>query len=180
MYLISLGASEFEPSAFNICKLKNAPPLVCCNEIVSPQCFIPRKTKKRMSNLSSVYYSKILRESCFYYRRLCLFCHGYESDVPLFHFVFSVHTSPIELSATKWDSNLYQSTWTASVWPLNALTQPDPVSCRAPKRFSVKQNPDLSSWLCNCVGNESLRKSVHKLNKKNLFVQRYIFMKIHL
>lgn len=69
MYLISLGASEFKPSVFNICRIKNAPSFLCSNEIVSPQCFIPRK-QNRMSNLSRAYYSKIIRKSCFYYRRL--------------------------------------------------------------------------------------------------------------
>lgn len=45
--------------------------------------------QKRMSNLSSVYYSKILRESCFYYRRLCLFGHGYNQMFRFFFFFFS-------------------------------------------------------------------------------------------
>lgn len=54
MYLISLGASEFEPSVFNICKLKNAPPFVCSNEIVSPQCFVPQKTKKNVQLIKRI------------------------------------------------------------------------------------------------------------------------------
>lgn len=105
MYLISVGASDFEPIVLNICKLKNTPPFVCSHEIVSSQC--PSKTDKNVQLIKHTRWQSIKRELLSLLQTLYSVGHGCKSDVP--HF-FLPHASPIELLATKRDSNLYRST----------------------------------------------------------------------
>lgn len=102
-----------------------------------------------------------------------------------FFLIYIFHRSPVELSAAKWDSNSYHSAWSASVWPLNASTKQDPVSCCAPKGSGVtkkktnKKKLDLSSLLCNCGGKESMIKvfiNLKKKNNKKTFLYRDIFL----
>lgn len=109
------------------------------------------------------------------------FCLSRQQDVPLFFFSPPLHPPDWTLR----HQNGAQTFITAPEQHQCGPWTPrhNQIQCLAVhlKRFRVKENLDLSSLLCNCGGNESLRKSVHKFKKKIKILYRDIFfMKIHL
>lgn len=157
---------------------KPAPPLVCSNEIVSPQCFIPRKTtKKKECPPYQAYARAKYEERAAFSSADFTFCLSRLQDVPLFFFFF------FPLHPPDWTLRHQNGTQTYITAPEQHQCRPwtprhNQIQCLTVhlKWFRVKENLDFSSLLCNCGGNESLRKSVHKFKKKKkYFVQRYIF-----
>lgn len=135
------------------------------------------RKQKRMSNLSSVYYSKILWESCFYYRRLyILFVTATRCSALFFFSTPALLNSPPPNGTQTYITAPEQhqcGPWTS---------RHNQIQCVAVRLKGSTWRKTWTRAACcvTVVGTSLWEKSVHIYKKNNVFVQRYIFMKIHL